>query len=156
MRSCTPVAARDLPIVISSYVLRADLADAGLLRGNPVVEAGHFSEGSAWTQLDRRLELKDGDIQVRRNRPSAFFGGELDTVLQSLHADAVLLGGLSVNNAISATARDSFARDLPTIVIRDCTGAAPNEVAIDTYFEILDTWTAEVTNADDMLLRLGP
>ena len=88
------------------------------------------------------------------NRPSAFFRSDLDAVLAGLGADALVLCGLSVNNAISATARDAFARDLPTIVVRECTGAAPWETEHDTYFEILATWTAEVASAENVLARL--
>ena len=146
---------RDIPVVLSSYVLRADLSDAGLLRGNPVVDAGHFSEGSKWLCIDRRLDVADSDIQIRRNRPSAFFGAELDATLRRLGSTVVLLAGLSVNNAISATARDAFARDFPTLVIRECTGAAPMEPASDVYFEILDTWTAEVASGTEVLARLS-
>ena len=35
-----------LPIVYSSYVLAADLSDAGLLKDNPLVKQGYFCAGS--------------------------------------------------------------------------------------------------------------
>lgn len=144
-----------VPVVFSNYVLRDDLLDAGLLRDMPWVVAGHMSESSPWVRVDRRLERSASDIEVRHNRPSAFFGSGLAAVLTGLAADAVILCGLSVNNAISATARDAFARDLPAIVVRECTGAAPWETEHDTYFRILSTWTAEVASADDVLTRLS-
>jgi nicotinamidase-related amidase len=64
--------------------------------------------------------------------------------------------GVSVNNAISSTARDAFARDLPVLVIRDCVGGTPwePEDKHETYFEILATWTAEVADSADVLRRL--
>ncbi len=143
-----------VPVVFSNYVLRDDRLDAGLLRDAPWVVAGHMGESSPWIGVDRRLERAASDIEVRHNRPSAFFRSDLDAVLAGLAADALLLCGLSVNNAISATARDAFARDLPAIVVRECTGAAPWETEHETYFAILATWTAEVASAEDVLARL--
>ena len=143
-----------VPVVFSNYVLRDDRLDAGLLRDAPWVVAGHMGESSRWIRVDRRIERAPSDVEVRHNRPSAFFRSELDAVLAGLAVDAIALCGLSVNNAISATARDAFARDLPTIVVRECTGAAPWETEDDTYFAILSTWTAEVASADDVLARL--
>jgi nicotinamidase-related amidase len=151
LRACRALA---VPVVFSNYIVRDDRLDAGLLRDAPWVAAGHLGAGSPWVRVDRRLERAPSDVEVRHNRPSAFFRSELDAVLAGLGADALVLCGLSVNNAISATARDAFARDLPTIVVRECTGAAPWETEHDTYFDILATWTAEVASAENVLARL--
>lgn len=141
-----------VPVLFSSYVFAAGGADAGLQRDKPWVEP--MSAGSPWTAVDRRIERSEADRQLRHNRPSAFYRSDLEDVLAGVGADAVLLCGLSVNNAISATARDAFARDIPPLVVRDCTGAAPWETQLDTYFEILSTWTAEVASSGDVLDRL--
>jgi len=68
--------------------------------------------------------------------------------------ETLLLCGLSVNNAISTAAREAFARDVPTIIVKECTGAAPWETEIDIYFDILDTWTAEVATVEAIRQRL--
>jgi len=151
LRACRALA---VPVVFSNYVVRDDRLDAGLLRDEPWVVEGHMGACSPWVRVDRRLERAPSDLEVRHNRPSAFFRSDLDAMLAGLGVDALVLCGLSVNNAISATARDAFARDLPTIVVRECTGAAPWETEHDTYFEILATWTAEVASAENVLARL--
>ena len=71
-----------------------------------------------------------------------------------LYADTLLLCGLSVNNAVSSTARDAFARDIPAIVVKDCTGAAPWEKHMEIYFEILDNWTAQVLTSAELLEKI--
>jgi nicotinamidase-related amidase len=145
---------RGLPVIFSSYLLRADLADAGLLSGNAAAE--HFAQAAAGAPVDPRIRRGDGDIDVRHNRPSALFRSDLEAVLGGLGADALLLTGVSVNNAISSTARDAFARDIPALVVRDCVGATPwePEEKHETYFEILATWTAEVAGSAEVLARL--
>ncbi len=145
---------RSVPVIFSSYLLRADLADAGLLSGNAA--AAHFGEAAPGAALDPRIERAEGDLAVRHNRPSALFRSDLPAVLSGLGADALLLTGVSVNNAISSTARDAFARDLPALVVRDLVGATPWEAdeKHDTYFEILAAWTAEVADSADVLARI--
>jgi nicotinamidase-related amidase len=146
--------ARSVPVIFSSYLLRADLADAGLLRGNAAAE--HFSDSASGAPVDPRIRRAEGDIDVRHNRPSALFRNDLEAVLEGLGVDALLLTGVSVNNAISSTARDAFARDIPVLVVRDCVGATPwePEEQHGSYFETLATWTAEVAGSAAVLERL--
>jgi bifunctional isochorismate lyase/aryl carrier protein len=145
---------RSVPVVFSSYLLREDLADAGLLREDPA--ARHFSDAAPGAPADPRVHRADRDIDVRHNRPSAFFRSDLEAVLRGLRADAVILTGVSVNNAISSTARDAFARDIPPLVVRDCVGGTPwePEEKHETYFDILAMWTAEVADSENVLGRL--
>ena len=145
---------RGIPVVFCNYVLRADLRDAGLLTGNDAVQ--HFSDSSPGAAVDPRITRDGTDLDVRHNRPSALFRSELEAVLGGLGVDALLLTGVSVNNAISSTAREAFARDIPALVVRDCVGATPWEAEAnhETYFEILATWTAEVADARNVLTRL--
>ena len=145
---------KQLPIVFSSYVLADDLSDAGLLKENPTVKQGYFNAGSSWMKWDKRLQIQSSDVLLSRNRPSAFHGDDLSRLLESLYADTLLLCGLSVNNAVSSTARDAFARDIPAIVVKDCTGAAPWEQHMEIYFEILDDWTAEVLTSAELLKKI--
>ena len=147
--------ADEIPVVFANYVFRDDRADAGLLRDMPWVRDGLMGASSPWVAVDPRVERSETDIEVRHNRPSAFYASELDAVLRGLRVDTLLLCGLSTNNAISATARDAFARDIPVLVVRDCTAAAPWESETETYFAVLDTWTAEVASLDDVLARLA-
>lgn len=145
---------KQLPIVFSSYVLADDLSDAGILKENPIVKQGYFSAGSSWMKWDKRLQIQSSDVLLSRNRPSAFHGDDLSRLLESLYADTLLLCGLSVNNAVSSTARDAFARDIPAIVVKDCTGAAPWEQHMEIYFEILDDWTAQVLSSAELLEKI--
>jgi nicotinamidase-related amidase len=143
-----------VPVIFSSYLLRADLTDAGLLRESDA--AAHLAESAPGVGVDPRIRREPGDLDARHNRPSALFRSDLEAVLAGVGADALLLTGLSVNNAISSTARDAFARDIPAVVVKDLVGAAPWEPAEkhETYFEILATWTAEVAGSADVLDRL--
>ena len=143
-----------VPVIFSRYLLRSDLRDAGLLTGSDA--APHFTDIAPGAGVDPRIRRAETDVDARHNRPSALFRSDLEALLDGLQADTLILTGVSVNNAISSTARDAFARDLPVLVVRDLVGATPWEAdeKLDTYFEILSTWTAEVADSADVLARL--
>jgi ureidoacrylate peracid hydrolase len=143
-----------VPVIFSSYLLRGDLKDAGLLRGNDA--AAHFADTAPGAGVDPRIRRAPGDLDSRHNRPSALFRSDLEAVLDGVGADTLLLTGVSVNNAISSTAREAFARDLPALVVKDLVGATPwePEELHETYFDTLATWTAEVADSADVLARL--
>ena len=143
-----------LPVLCSRYLLQDDLGNAGLLADNPVVQEGYFCESSPWMKLDERLALPASATMLQRSRPGAFWNGNLDETLKQKKIDSILLCGLSVNNAISTTAREAFSRDIPTVVVKECTGAAPWETQPEIYFDILNTWTAEVADMEDIKQRL--
>jgi nicotinamidase-related amidase len=108
----------ELPIIYSRYLFRDDLADAGLLTENPLVQEGCFCASSVWMQLDHRLYRSETRIDLQRNRPGAFWDGGLEQTLADHRIDTLLLCGLSINNAISTTARDAFARDIQVVVVK--------------------------------------
>jgi len=134
-------------------LIRGDLEDAGLL--DPGV-AVHFADTAPGAGVDSRIRRAGTDIDSRHNRPSALFSSDLEPLLEELGADALVLTGVSVNNAISSTARDAFARDLPAFVVNDLVGATPwePEELHESYFATLATWTAEVADSADVLARL--
>jgi len=142
-----------VPVIFSSYLIRGDLEDAGLL--DPGV-AVHFADTAPGAGVDPRIRRAGTDIDSRHNRPSALFSSDLEPLLEELGADSLVLTGVSVNNAISSTARDAFARDLPALVVNDLVGATPwePEELHESYFATLATWTAEVADSADVLARL--
>jgi nicotinamidase-related amidase len=144
----------DVPVIFSSYLLRGDLRDAGLLAGNEA--ARHFADTAPGAGVDPRIRRAATDVDARHNRPSALFRSDLEALLDDVGADALILTGVSVNNAISSTARDAFARDLPVLVVKDLVGATPwePEELHESYFATLATWTAEVADSADVLARL--
>jgi nicotinamidase-related amidase len=147
--------AAGVPVVLCTYLLAEDGSDAGLLA--PFDWAAHFRHGAPFAGVDARLHRDPADLEVPHNRPGCFHGSGLAAELARLGCDAVLLAGVSVNNAISTTAREAFARDIPAVVVRDCVGAAPwePEELFDAYVDALGTWTAEVATAAEVLERLS-
>jgi bifunctional isochorismate lyase/aryl carrier protein len=147
-----PARSAGVPVIVSCYTLRDDLSDAGLLAGQPFVDDMRRSAPRA--AVDPRVDLADSDFVCHHNRPSAFFRSDLEHVLHTLGSRALILTGVSINNAISSTARDAFARDIAAVVVRECVAPAPWEAHVDVYLSVIDTWGAEVAGAHDVLASM--
>jgi maleamate amidohydrolase len=63
---------------------------------------------------------QQGDIVVRKQKPSAFFGTPLISMLNEVHADSVLLTGTTTSGCVRASVIDAFSYNLKVSVIEDC------------------------------------
>ncbi|TGV01313.1 cysteine hydrolase family protein [Flavivirga rizhaonensis] len=145
-----------IPVIHSVYAFDNSEKDAGLISNWPEVEQGYYEESSPWTDWDPRLVQKENDHNFTRNRPGAFWGGTLDTLLKQLGKKQIILGGVSVNNAISFTAHEAFSRDIPVFIVKETTGPAPfeNKDALDDYLQVIGTWASEVVSLEDVMKRM--
>jgi maleamate amidohydrolase len=61
-----------------------------------------------------------GDIVVRKQKPSAFFGTPLISMLNEVHADSVLVTGTTTSGCVRASVIDAFSYNLKVSVIEEC------------------------------------
>jgi maleamate amidohydrolase len=61
-----------------------------------------------------------GDIVVRKQKPSAFFGTPLMSMLNEVHADSVLVAGTTTSGCVRASVIDAFSYNLKVSVVEDC------------------------------------
>jgi len=86
-----------------------------------------FFEGSDGVQLDKRIVDPENDYVFSKKAPSAFFGTDLHSHLQSHQVDTVIVAGCVTSGCIRATAVDSFSHGYRTIVLDDCCGDPDKE-----------------------------
>ncbi len=63
---------------------------------------------------------QDEDIVVRKQKPSAFFGTPLISMLTELHADTVLVTGCTTSGCVRASVIDAFSYNLRVAVVEEC------------------------------------
>jgi len=63
---------------------------------------------------------RGGDIVVRKQKPSAFFGTPLMSMLNEVHADSVLVTGTTTSGCVRASVIDAFSYNLKVSVVEDC------------------------------------
>lgn len=72
------------------------------------------------TTFDPCLSPQPGDIEVVKQRYSAFVGTRLDEILRDRGIVSVIVLGLTTNVCVQSTARDAWQRDYQTITLADC------------------------------------
>ncbi len=77
------------------------------------------------------LHPKETDYFVLKPKHSGFFSTTLDTLLEYLGAEAIILTGIAANICVLFTANDAYMRDLKIIVPADCVAA--NTKALNDY-----------------------
>lgn len=70
--------------------------------------------------FDPCLNPQPGDIEVVKQRYSAFIGTRLDEILREHGIVSVVVLGLTTNVCVQSTARDAWQRDYETITLADC------------------------------------
>ena len=61
-----------------------------------------------------------GDIIVHKQKPSAFFGTALMSMLNEVHADTVLVCGTTTSGCVRASVIDAFSYNMKVSVVEEC------------------------------------
>lgn len=112
--------AAGVPVLFSQGLVAPNLADVGLWKGW-AHRTGHAQvEGTRGAEIVADLAPLPDEHVVRKRRPSAFFGTDLDLFLRGLKVDTVILAGSSMSGCVRATATDAFSHDYRTMIVREC------------------------------------
>lgn len=107
-------------------------------RGRPIVE---------------RLAPEDDDYFVLKPKHSGFFSTTLETLLEYLGAETVIVTGVAAHICVLFTASDAYMRDLRVLVPSDCVASADPEqerAALQLMASVLD---ADTTPSDRLDLE---
>ena len=83
--------------------------------------------GTPGCQIVPELSAAPSDTVVIKKRYSAFFGTNLDEIIDRLQPDALILAGINTHACIRTTAIDAYQRDLRVVLASDCVGSYDRE-----------------------------
>ena len=111
-------------VIWVKQVFSADLHDAPL----EVKRGGHriAIEGTDGAQLLSEIDVDPSDSIVIKKRYSAFFGTNLDSILDGLSCRKIVVAGVNTHACVRATVIDAYQRDYDVLLAKDC---------IDSYDE---------------------
>ena len=119
----------------------------------PDLKNGKTLISGTWdVEVIDELAPGDGDFMIDKNRPSAFFGTNLDANLKNLGIENLVVCGVTTNCCVETTVRDASQRDYRTFVVKDAVAEYEDdrqEIALrsmDMLFAYLVT-TADVEGA---------
>ncbi|WP_282943433.1 isochorismatase family cysteine hydrolase [Paenibacillus sp. RC67] len=118
---------------------------------NPICHTGSW--GAEFFEV---APLPD-EIVVKKHRYSGFIHTRLESVLQTLKIETLVMTGVSTNLCVESTARDGFMLDYRIVLMRDACAAFSQEEhdmtlkTVDTYFgmvadtkEVISFWQQQV------------
>ena len=79
--------------------------------------------GKGWAKgndIVAEIAPLDGDVLIRKQKPSAFFGTPLVSMLNEVHADTVLVTGCTTSGCVRASAIDAFSYNFRVCVVEEC------------------------------------
>src|ERR1043166_2894797 len=71
-------------------------------------------------EIVEEIAPQSGDIIVRKQKPSAFFGTPLMSMLTEVHADTVLVCGTTTSGCVRASVIDAFSYNMKVSVVEEC------------------------------------
>jgi ureidoacrylate peracid hydrolase len=114
-----------VPIIYTRYVYRADFRDGGVLVQElmpQLKEQDALIQGSWDADILPALAPQPQDAVIDKNRPSAFYGTSLESLLSGFGIRRLVVCGVTTNCCVESTVRDASQRDLMTYVVGDATG----------------------------------
>lgn len=140
-----------IPIAFTTIAF-PDGAESVWLDKMPVLR--ELSAGSAWQDIDGRLDAGVGETVVVKQAASAFAGTDLADKLSAAGVGTVVICGATTSGCVRATAVDACAVDLVAYVVEDCVGdreSGPHEASLLD----LDAKYADVIGLEEALELVG-
>ncbi len=122
---------RRIPVFYSAHVHSRDGSDLGLFRFNPAIASGDaLREGEPGAEIHPDIAPGPGEIVIKKQRFSAFYGTDLESELRALGVDTVVICGATTENCCHATARDALFRDLKVVFLSDATASSTTRTSV--------------------------
>lgn len=142
--------ARGVPVIWTRHGFR-DKRDAGILaQHRPFFDKGGLRQGTWGYEVLEECDPQPTDWFVEKQRLSAFYNTNLETVLRALRAETVVFCGVLTNQCVAATSKDANFRDFAPIVVREAVGTTLPHLH-DPALEMMAVGWAEVRGLDATL-----
>jgi maleamate amidohydrolase len=132
------------PVAFTRLVYAEDGSDAGVF-GIKAPGLLALTEHAPAGQIVPELAPIAGELVVRKQQPSAFYGTGLGAWLVQRGVDTIVVTGATTSGCVRATVVDALSGNYRTIVARDCVGdraLGPHEANLfdmaQKYADVLD------------------
>ncbi len=135
------------PVIWVRQEFEADLSDAFLDMKRENIRL--FIKDTEGSMILDELVREDSDIEIIKKRFSMFYGTELESLLEKLDADPLILAGVNTHACIRTAAIDAYQRDFQVMIVRECVASKDlehHEITMD----YLDGGAASVIGLNDL------
>jgi len=111
-----------IQVIYTAHVVRPDHSNIGILgKVIPPVQEGLIDDGSTSARLHAGVQVREGDIVLKKPRYGAFHGTDLELLLRQKGIDTLIIGGIATNVCPETTAREAMVRDFKVLFLSDGT-----------------------------------
>jgi nicotinamidase-related amidase len=119
-RLITTARERELPVIYSTGIRRADNWDAGAWAWkNARSKERPTDTNHDGNEIMPQVAPLPQDIVIRKQKPSAFFGTNLISYLTLLRCDSLIVMGTATSGCVRATVTDAFSHNLRVTLVED-------------------------------------
>jgi nicotinamidase-related amidase len=143
------------PLIYITTFRRPDNADAPKTVSDVGGGGGvPMLQGTAAVEVIDELAPQAGDYVIVKPRFSAYYGTNLEGILNALGTETILVGGISTQRSVEGTARDAKNRDTQCVVVSDCCTAGEEDVHEMTVKHVLPL-LVRVRDTDEVIAALS-
>ena len=113
---------KHLPVFYTTGHGESDAVSFGRWHGKNARSNEDFSDAHvSGNEIVAEIAPAKGDVVIRKQKPSAFFGTPLMSMLNEVHADSVLVTGCTTSGCVRASVIDAFSYNFTVSVVEECT-----------------------------------
>jgi nicotinamidase-related amidase len=141
---------------IPVFFVRVDPGQNGVLFPRPQVDTPRppMQPNAQFATLVPELGIRDTDVVITKHQPNALYGTDLEVHLVRRGIRTILLGGISTNVGVEATARAAHERGYEQIFVEDVMAAREADLHEHSVRRIFPT-LGRVRTLSDVLHALG-
>ena len=138
-------------------LVRVDPGPDGALFPRPEADQPRppMRAGPGWADLVPELDRQPSDAVVTKHKPNAFYATDLEVHLVRRGVRTLLLGGISTNVGVEATARAAHERGYEQLFVEDVMAAREADLHEHSVRRIFPT-LGRVRSLETVLAALGP
>jgi nicotinamidase-related amidase len=136
-------------------LVHVDPGPDGTLMPHPVADVPrpNVQRAPGWTELVPELGRDARDVVVTKHQPNAFYATDLEVQLARRGIRTIVLGGISTNIGVEATARAAHERGYEQVFVEDAMAAREPDLHTHAVTRFLPT-IGRVRTTDDVVAAL--
>ena len=141
----------DLPVIFTRHSLKED-EHPGIMEkwwGDVI------KEESVLSKIVPSLSPLDSEVVIRKTRYSAFFGTELESLLEPKRVKSVVITGVMTHLCCESTAREAFMRDYEVFFVVDGTATQNEELHLSSLRTLSHGFSIPITTKEILTEFLG-
>lgn len=136
-----------IPVVFTTVCFQPGGVDGGVFY-RKVAALKVFEEDSPLAELPPSLARRPGELLIKKQYPSAFFGTSLAPTLHAAHIDTVLVTGLTTSGCVRASVVDAMSHGFVPVVVADAVGDRDPRPHEANLFDMAAKYADVVDEAD--------